>query len=436
MKRVKNYFKRVFSVNNRNYLKLYGFIVTAGILFSVLVYNLALRDQPFAAFLLSFFSTLISVSVVFYSLNKWYKKNRNLNKSHISESLMRFKSIAEASNYAIWDNNLLTGETYYNETMFSIFGYKKDDAIDNETWWQSNIHPEDATRVLKGIEAKLKSSESTWNDEYRFKHKDGSYKFVLDRCYIVRNSQQEPERLIGSMMDVTDEKLNTQLHIEQLLEKKNISGRNIMEYFEQRQKEIRDVLHEEIAQELAALKFKLAAPSTVQENMSASLNKSIEQLGSSISKIRDISGKIYPANAQGLDPLSIFTDLINKFQSESGLKVELMTDCRLNYSDKEKDSILHLFYRITEIQLENILKHAGCCDVLIEIYLDEQQKCLIISDTGKGCVKELQIDGKGFTEIKSKIEMFNGMLNILAAPGKGFTLEVIILNSSTNSVFY
>lgn len=40
--------------------------------------------------------------------------------------------------------------------------------------------------------------------EYRFRCADGSYKYVLDRSYMVRDSNGNPARMIGSMQDITD----------------------------------------------------------------------------------------------------------------------------------------------------------------------------------------------------------------------------------------
>ena len=42
--------------------------------------------------------------------------------------------------------------------------------------------------------------------EYRFKCADGSYKYILDRSYLIVDENNKPKRIIGSMQDITERK--------------------------------------------------------------------------------------------------------------------------------------------------------------------------------------------------------------------------------------
>jgi PAS domain S-box-containing protein len=42
--------------------------------------------------------------------------------------------------------------------------------------------------------------------EYRFRCSDGSYSFVYDRGYVVRDGGGKPLRMVGSMMNITERK--------------------------------------------------------------------------------------------------------------------------------------------------------------------------------------------------------------------------------------
>ena len=48
--------------------------------------------------------------------------------------------------------------------------------------------------------------KANWTAEYRFRRKDGSYAFVIDRGYVVYDQDEMPVRMIGSVMDVTERK--------------------------------------------------------------------------------------------------------------------------------------------------------------------------------------------------------------------------------------
>jgi len=55
------------------------------------------------------------------------------------------------------------------------------------------------------------SGASNLQVEYRFQCSDGSYKYILDRSYLVTDDSGKPKRMIGSMQDMTEiyEYINT-----------------------------------------------------------------------------------------------------------------------------------------------------------------------------------------------------------------------------------
>ena len=50
-----------------------------------------------------------------------------------------------------------------------------------------------------------------WSDEYMFRKKDGSYAYVFDKGYIIKNENGKPIRFIGGMVDITHVKENSDL---------------------------------------------------------------------------------------------------------------------------------------------------------------------------------------------------------------------------------
>jgi len=120
----------------------------------------------------------------------------------LQESNERYDIIAKATNDIIWDWNLSTGAIDYTEPFSKILGYEPDDEIRHMGWWMRNIHPEDASRVKDGILGVIETG-GVWSDEYRLKCMDGSYKYFLDRGFLIRNDEGNAVRMIGSMQDIT-----------------------------------------------------------------------------------------------------------------------------------------------------------------------------------------------------------------------------------------
>jgi diguanylate cyclase (GGDEF)-like protein/PAS domain S-box-containing protein len=118
----------------------------------------------------------------------------------------RFELVTRATSDAVWDWNLATDEIWWNDGLTKLFGYTREEFGSHKSAWQKFIHPADSERVWKDLKAHIRSGLTHWASEYRFRRKDGSYAFVIDRGYVVYNDEGRPVRMLGSMMDVTDRK--------------------------------------------------------------------------------------------------------------------------------------------------------------------------------------------------------------------------------------
>ncbi|MBZ5592452.1 MAG: response regulator [Acidobacteriia bacterium] len=115
----------------------------------------------------------------------------------------RFEYVARATNDAIWDRNLTNNQGWWGEGFYKLFGYKPGEVEPGNHWWVDLIHPQDQERVMYGINAAIESGEEHWSAEYRCRRADGSYAFVFDRGYVLRDAWKKPVRMIGAMMDIS-----------------------------------------------------------------------------------------------------------------------------------------------------------------------------------------------------------------------------------------
>jgi PAS domain S-box-containing protein len=134
--------------------------------------------------------------------------------SDISERLRaeeRFELLARATSDALWDWNLAVGTVWLSVGFKAQFGHPEGLRTDAAAFRDPHIHPDDRARVLDKWERTLaRSEESTWACEYRFQHRDGTYLWVADHGYIVREGGR-PRRIVGGLANITEKKnLETQ----------------------------------------------------------------------------------------------------------------------------------------------------------------------------------------------------------------------------------
>lgn len=119
------------------------------------------------------------------------------------ESEERFSQISKASNDAVWDWNLKTNELWWNEGMSELFGYNAAEIENTYAWWLDRLHPSFTDSVNEKLMEAIQSKSEFWCDEYLFRKKDGTYAFIFDKGYIIKDDKGDPVRFIGGMVDIT-----------------------------------------------------------------------------------------------------------------------------------------------------------------------------------------------------------------------------------------
>lgn len=88
---------------------------------------------------------------------------------------------------------------FFGKNLYEHLGYSTLDAIETN-FWIDRIHPEDRPYV------NVLSSEPITSQEYRFLHKDGTYRWLYDRQKVVYDDRGKPLEWIGYCVDITDRK--------------------------------------------------------------------------------------------------------------------------------------------------------------------------------------------------------------------------------------
>ena len=175
-------------------------------------YHRALREQVAVHFEEYFDPLQIWLEVTAYpslgGLSVFFKditEKINIQKA-IRESKERYDIIAKATNDIIWDWNLVTDEAIWNDAFKAILGYKTTKGCTSGSSWIEHVHPDDRQRVKESISKVLKKS-GKWEEEYRFRCADGTYKYFLDRAFLIKDNDGKPVRMIGSMQDISQLKI-------------------------------------------------------------------------------------------------------------------------------------------------------------------------------------------------------------------------------------
>jgi PAS domain S-box-containing protein len=128
----------------------------------------------------------------------------------LRDSEERFKYAAHAVSDVVWDWNLATDTLWWNDGFLATFGFVAGEVDASAASWTGRIHPDERSRVVDGIRAAISANKDSWSAEYRFQRKNGTYAFVQDRGYILRDGTGKGIRMVGGMRDLTEKKMEEQ----------------------------------------------------------------------------------------------------------------------------------------------------------------------------------------------------------------------------------
>ena len=153
--------------------------------------------------------TGLAINLLLFSI-AWIQARGRLEAERLTADLrsvqQRDRMLERASNDAIWDWELNSGQLVWNEAVQVMFRYSAEQVTNRLEWWTERLHPDDRRRVLNGREMAVQTGGEFWADEFRFRRGDGTYASVIDRGYIMHDRQGLAMRMIGSMVDITSQK--------------------------------------------------------------------------------------------------------------------------------------------------------------------------------------------------------------------------------------
>ena len=110
-----------------------------------------------------------------------------------------------AAKIATFDWNIQTGEVSWSENLELFMGMGPGSFGKTIKSFREFVHPEDRDRVEQAIDRALQSGEP-YEIEFRMIRVDGSERWVQSRAQVYFNDDDQPVRLIGIDIDITDHK--------------------------------------------------------------------------------------------------------------------------------------------------------------------------------------------------------------------------------------
>lgn len=282
-----------------------------------------------------------------------------------------------------------------------------------------NLEIEEYKREVEKIESEFKTQQDVLNQEKLMTRRKliaiitlFLISIVLFYFYLQNSRLIQKNRLSGLRNKIQQNIINA-----------TISGQ------ETERKKIASFLHDNISALLSSAGLHL---SVIKKNNSNSnedeITKTIHLLEEAHDKVRDLSHELIPALLVRFGLLFALEDLCEK---NSNSILQFQFECNINNSQRyTEDFEIKVYFIISEL-INNIVKHSKATTAKIVIKENSNYFKIQVIDNGIGFdTNQFQIiEGFGLNQIRARINVMRGNLNIDSKIEKGTTIKIDIPNS-------
>jgi PAS domain S-box-containing protein len=379
----------------------------------------------------------------------------------LKETREKLQFALEGSGDGIWDWNLITNELIFSDKYKEILGYTKNDSWNNYSDWEKLVFPEDLKILINQVKRYLASEIPNFSIEYRLKHKNGNYIWILASGKTISwNADCKPIRMVGTIKDITERK-QWEEELRKEKEKAEILSFNKSEYIANMSHELRTPLNVMLGA-IQLFELYLTNNTTFSKEKVNKHLKSMSQncfrllrLVNNLIDTTKIETGFYKINLQNHNIVNIVEEItlsVLEYVKQKGIELSFDTYVEEKIIACDIDMIERIMFNL----LSNAIKFSKPCSCIsVTIYDEEEYLKISVKDTGVGIPIEKQeiiferykqVDqlltrqhegsGIGLSLTKSIIEMHGGRLSVKSEVGVGseFIVELPVKTFSDNNV--
>lgn len=113
----------------------------------------------------------------------------------------RYELVAKATKDGIWDWDIENDKLSGNAIFCSMLCLNENEKS-NYKHFSERVHPGDKDKLLKNFRTAVSKKETLLMEEFRFMDKEGNYRIIYDRAYILYK-ENVAYRMLGAMQDIT-----------------------------------------------------------------------------------------------------------------------------------------------------------------------------------------------------------------------------------------
>lgn len=120
-----------------------------------------------------------------------------------AEETLRQRLALEGSSNGYWYWDLKADRIHFSDSWAEMLGLQGQGLNGNPDAWFSRVHAHHVPRLKEDLHAHLYGRTDRFQSQYKIRHRDGHYIWVLNRGLAVRDTKDQPVAIAGSQIEVT-----------------------------------------------------------------------------------------------------------------------------------------------------------------------------------------------------------------------------------------
>ena len=329
----------------------------------------------------------------------------------------------------VWEWDLHNDTVYLSREWKSQLGYADHEIRNSFDEWEQRLHPSEREEMVRRVRSAAQSGRRSdrFELEFRMRHKDGSFRWILSRGVIHSDASGEPALLRGVHLDISDRKQAETL-LEESRQRLNAFAQQLTEAIERERARISREIHDELGQALTRLKMDLGwlrrrlgesaqAGGPVAERL-LEMGRFIDE---TLVSVRRLATELRPALLDNLGLAAALNAQMRQLAAQADIGVTQHLEPDLPLSSEQATGL----YRIAQEALTNIVRHANARNVRCVLFLDNEGVTMEIQDDGCGFDAAVQPGrGLGLVGIAERARLLGGFAAVESEPGRGTLIRV------------
>jgi PAS domain S-box-containing protein len=336
----------------------------------------------------------------------------------LRESEVRFHNMADTAPVMIWMSDANRQCAYVNQRWLDFTGRSLEEELGDG--WVVGVHPDDYDICLKEYQTAF-DLHKPFTVEYRHLCEDGKYRWIYGSGIPRFSADGQFLGYIGTCIDITGRKAAEQALMD-------FSGQLIHAREDERARIARE-LHDDLNQRVALLSIELDQLSHLlsesQTESNEMVQEMIEQAARLSTAIHRLSHDLHPSKLTHLGLARTLRGLCAELSESYGLNIEFRD---ANVPATLAQDVALCFYRIAQESLNNVIRHSGAKNALVELRGTEEEIQLRISDSGRGFDVESarSHSGLGLISMRERLRLIGGDISIHSQPSRGTQINVSV----------